>query len=187
MDGLTGYGSDSSSSIGSMPKSAAASHTANTSQSQPSAQPTKRRRRWDANDSKKSTSSLPAPRLFPSSMLWDVDYLSSVDTTTPHAQDIDDSARTFLEERLKTLDKGTECDSGVAAKLKQSHDFHNPRFLDNAADQIGIVDMLGSNLPEQEVFEDYEYKIIELEGQARARMHEQVDQEQQAQARSMLQ
>jgi hypothetical protein len=155
------------------------------SQPSQSLPPTKRQRRWDngstnAND---TSDKLPSPRLSgvtqASMVLWDLNYLSR--HPSQHASDsIDESFRTFLQERLKALsDRKDGSGQGYATKLKQSHDFHNPRFMENAASQIGITDtnQLGSNLPQQESFEDYEYNILHLEGQARSKVYELIEQE----------
>lgn len=57
--------------------------------------------------------------------------------------------------------------TNFASLLKTRHEFHNPRFLSNVAHQCGINTMLGSNMETKEVFEDYEYRLLELEEKAR--------------------
>jgi hypothetical protein len=187
MDGLVGYGSDSSSSsssIGSMPKTDGDARTG--SQANQSLPPPKRQRRWDnGSTNTNNTSNKPlSPRLSSvtqaSMVLCDANYLARRPFQDASVS-MDESSHTFLQERLASFSdrKDGSGHGGYATKLKQSHDFHNPRFMENAASQIGITDtnQLGSNFPHQESFEDYEYNLVLLEEQARSKVYERIQEE----------
>ena len=107
----------------------------------------------------------------PSMIEWDTDYVSHHKATKPGADDAT-ATRTFLAERLKfAYAARTNNDippGGRAAQLVHQHAFHNPRFLDNAAQQCGIVSrMAATGMLGQEAFGDFEFRIVALEEQSR--------------------
>jgi hypothetical protein len=165
MDAIAGYGSDSSSSSSEAPPPRPVP--------KPEADPPpKKKSRWDTPKPKEDF----APRLSSQSIgEWDVDYLSK---HPPHDSEVtmSASARSFLEERLNqtTLDSTTKA---LGKQLKESHDFHNPRYLENAAFACGISELLGTNLPAPETFENYEFNLLEFEEAARVKMYEEIQQQ----------
>ena len=137
------------------------------------------------------SSHLPPPSLrqketqkAPSMIEWDTDYLSTHhQSAKAGGKDATAAAesRIFLAERLKRThaDKSNVqniTEGGRAAQLQEQHDFHNPRFLDNAAQQCGILSrmqastttpLLGNRHVVRETFDDFEFRIAELEEQSR--------------------
>lgn len=205
MDALAGYGSDSSSSCSSAPVPVAPAAPPAKQPDEEPPQKRKRRwdsqtdNEGSNNSSNSTTSNLPPPSIAAtttgqqkdangaSSLIeWNTDYVShyKANPTAPSSSSSTTAAaeasRAFLIERLKQnahviVQQERTTNGGWAAQLKGQHDFHNPRFLDNAAQQCGIVSKMmveegdpnTSNDKQGETFEEYEYRIVQLEEKAR--------------------
>jgi len=182
MDALAAYGSDDSSSSDSDAPAPVAAPVPAPANNNPT---TTRKRRWDnGSTTKPDNNGLPAPRLSKfnddgAMVEWDVNYLATHGNGT--SLPLSEESRRFLTEQLLKATTNNNGDSGGddakrednkigwAAQLKVQHDFHNPRYMDNlmSRQMCGISQVLGSNAANQETFEDYEYRLLELEEQAR--------------------
>lgn len=173
MDALAGYGSDSSSSSSEAQPPTASPPPKKKEDADP---PAKKKSRWDKPSEKDEDGILPKPPLSSGKSMieWEVDYLSNHPPQDKEVK-ILESSRTFLEERLKQSTQNINNSKALGKQLKEGHDFHNPRYLDNAAAACGISNILGSNLPNQETFEEYEFNLLALEEKARTKIYAQIE------------
>ena len=193
MDTLAAYGSsddDSSSAasatatataraVATAPAAATANSTASSSSAinQPEP-PTKRSR---------PSSFLPVPSISsqhqPSSLVeWDTDYISDYRHTTTAASNSSNKNAKYLQDRLERSAARLEqfaSEVGYATQLKSQHGFHNPCFMENAAQQLGVQQVMTPSAGRTEAFEDYEFNILELEEQVRIQEFQNAQQNQQ--------
>lgn len=163
----------------------------------------KRRRRWDMPQPKASPTSqslrenegpLPPPPLGSTTSLtyWDKDYLSNSESAFAPPEDPvwSESQQQRLTEKLNQLHETfslpppiaftnattTTIDSSSsswALHLKGQQEFHNPHFLNSVISHFRL-NVLGSNIPQQDVVEEFEYNLVAMEEEARYRQQQQL-------------
>lgn len=131
----------------------------------------KRQRRWD------SPKSAPAPNeavrvpsasvshLFPPPPIsddhimieWNEDYVTAKQSSRTG------SLKQVTSEKIQQI----SAETSWAQQLKKQHDFHNPHFFESVVEQFGIQNEMGSNLPNEEQLEEWEFDLVKYEEKAR--------------------
>jgi hypothetical protein len=154
----------------------------------PSVEPSrKRQRRWDspkitsieAIPSASVAHPFPPPPTSDNRIMieWNKDYL-----TTKQSSRTGD-LKNITSEGLQQLSLSS-AETSWAQQLKNRHDFHNPHFFESVVEQFGIRDEMGSNLPNEEQFAEWEFDLVRCEEHARVQEQAQFQQEQDATAPS---
>jgi hypothetical protein len=145
----------------------------------------KRQRRWDSPKNAGSDEAIPSASVslpFPPPLTsndrfmieWNEDYVTAKQTSRTGP------LKKVTSEKLQQI----SLETSWAQQLKKQHDFHNPHFFESVVEQFGIRDEMGSNLPNEEQFAEWEFDLMKYEEQARVQEQAQYQQEQNAAAPS---